>query len=92
MERFIMTELAENEQVVLDVPVGHMRLHYRILRDGAGEMVFSIADDHAVPGMALHDTVRTEALRIICQTPEKAEVIARAFIGLADHMRKAAME
>ena len=86
MNKFIMSELADNEVFVLDVPVGHLRLHNHILRDGAGEMVFSIADGDAVPGRTFHDTYEHEALRIVCQTPEKARVLARAFNELANHM------
>ena len=88
MEKFIMSELGDNEQVVLDVPVGCLRLHYDTLHDGAGEMVFSISEECADPGTRAYDEDCSDAVRIICQTPEKAETIARAFIELASYMRK----
>jgi len=90
MDMFVMKQLDECEQVVLDVEPGHMRLRDRILRDGAGEVIFSIADGVAKPGTKVNDTYKTDALRIICQTPEKAETIAKAFVELAIHMREAA--
>ena len=92
MEKFIMAELADNEQVVLDVPIGHLLMRNNILRDGAGEVIFSIADSYAKPGVKTNNTNRTDALRIICQTPEKAETIAKVFVELAICMREAAKD
>ena len=89
MEKFIMSEIPDNQQVVLDVPVGHLRMRGNILRDGAGEMVFAIADESATIGDRVRDYIRSDALRIICQTPEKAETIAQAFLELAADMREA---
>ena len=89
---FIIKELTENEKVVLDVPVGHLRMHDTIMPNGEGAVIFSVADGHAQPGTRVRDTVKNEALHMICQTPEKAETIAKAFVELAIHMREAAKE
>lgn len=74
MQKFVMTEIGNDQQVVLDVPVGNTLLKPKLLRDGTGEMVFAIK---TVDGFV-------DALRIVCQTEEKAMVMARAFIELAE--------
>ena len=89
---FIIKELTENEKLVLDVPVGHLRMHDTIMPNGEGAVVFSVADGHAQPGTKVHDVVRNEFMHFICQTPEKAETVAKAFIELSIHMRGANKE
>ena len=91
MNKIIIIEHDDKEHVVFDVPVGHLRMRDNLLPSGDGELVFSVADERAAVGERTRskDCDDDNALRIVCQTPEKAETIARAFIELAAHMRQA---
>ena len=76
MKKFVMTELGNDQQVVLDVPVGDIMLKPQLMRDGTGEMVFAIRTEDGF----------VDAVRIICQTSTKALVMAKAFVELAEHI------
>ena len=85
-------EVPAGETVVMDVPPGRMRVGGDI-RDGIGTMVFSISDESLETGSRPgHKPGDRDALRMVIQTPEKAEAIALAFIEMASKMRKARLD
>lgn len=87
MGKYVMKEIPENEVVVLDVPVGKMRVGGQIRPDGEeGMMVFSIADNPARPGDKVGDEAKTPAVKIAVHGPGSAFAIAKAFAEMAHEM------
>lgn len=88
-EKFVvMKDIPENETVVLDVPLGKLRVGGVVHPHGEGLMVFSISDEEKEIGSrAGHARRDREAVKIVIQTPERAETIAMAFIEMAKNMR-----
>lgn len=89
MSKFVnVKDIPADEHVVLDVPIGHLRVGGTVHANGEGLMVFSIASEArrvgSRPGSARSDR---DAVKIVVQTPEKAETIALAFIEMARKMR-----
>lgn len=90
MNKFVnVKDIPADEHIVLDVPVGHLRVGGTVHASGEGLMVFSISDDEKRVGTRPAPSHRDrEAVKIVVQTPEKAETIALAFIEMARKMRE----
>ena len=90
MNKFVnVKDIPADEHIVLDVPVGHLRVGGTVHASGEGLMVFSISDDKKRVGTRPAPAHRDrEAVKIVVQTPEKAETIALAFIEMARKMRE----
>ena len=90
MNKFVnVKDIPADEHIVLDVPVGHLRVGGTVHASGEGLMVFSISDDAKKVGTRPAPAHRDrEAVKIVVQTPEKAETIALAFIEMARKMRE----
>lgn len=90
MNKFVnVKDIPADEHIVLDVPVGHLRVGGTVHASGEGLMIFSISDDEKRVGTRPASSHRDrEAVKIVVQTPEKAETIALAFIEMANKMRE----
>lgn len=90
MNKFVnVKDIPADEHIVLDVPVGYLRVGGTVHASGEGLMVFSISDDEKRVGTRPAPAHRDrEAVKIVVQTPEKAETIALAFIEMARKMRE----
>ena len=90
MNKFVnVKDIPADEHIVLDVPVGHLRVGGTVHASGEGLMVFSISDDKKRVGTRPAPAHRDrEAVKIVVQTPQKAETIALAFIEMARKMRE----
>lgn len=87
MEKFVMTPIPDEDQVVLDVPEGRLRMDFEIHDNGEGLMLFSIAKEYERPGaFAKRQESEVPALKLVVQSPEKANAIAHAFLAMADAM------
>lgn len=89
MGKYVMKEIPKNDVVVLDVPVGYLRVGGQIRSDGEeGMMVFSIAENPALPGDRIdpaHDQ-KVPAVKIAVHGPGSAAAIAKAFAEMAHEM------
>lgn len=87
-EFFTVREVPVGETVVLDVPLGRLRAGGTV-KDGIGTMVFSISEEAREAGSRPgHTRGDREALRLIVQSPEKAEAIAMAFLEMAHKLHE----
>lgn len=90
MEKYLVSEIPQNQQVVIDVPEGHLRIAGYVDSDrGDGRMVFSRSYKHAEVGShAGFDADAVPLLQMHIQSRERALVIARAFLKLAEDMEQ----
>lgn len=90
MGKFVtMKDIPEGEQVILDVPEGRLRVGGIVRPYGEALAIFSIAEETEKPGSRpAHKTTDRQAVKIVVQTPERAETIALAFIEMARKMRE----
>ena len=87
MEKFLMQEIPENTQVVLNVPEGRLRVGGSVDTEaGEGALIFGIADEEAKQGSRHAPGNDTQAVRIIIQDPDRLRTIARACEELAERM------
>ena len=90
MSKFVsIKNIPSDEYVVLDVPAGHLRIGGVVNPNGEGVVTFSISDEAKQAGTRQEKGAddRT-AMKVIVQSPEKAEAIALAFIEMARKMRE----
>ena len=90
MDKYLVSEIPGNQQVVIDVPEGYLRVAgYVDSNNGDGKMVFTRATTFAETGSSVgrsDDSI--PLLQMHIQTPERALVIAHAFMKLADTMQE----
>lgn len=89
MEKYLVSEIPQHQQVVIDVPEGYLRVAGYVNEDtGDGRMVFSRATKFAdVGSAAVSESESVPLLHLHVQTPERARAIARAFMQLADNLQ-----
>ncbi len=89
MDKYLVSAIPAEQQVIIDVPEGYLRVSgYVDGRDGDGRMVFSRATEYADTGnTVMPNKHNIPLLQMHIQTPERAMVIARAFVQLAEEMR-----
>ena len=89
MDKYLISAIPVNQQVVIDVPEGYLRVAGFVDRDnGDGRMVFTRATKYAALGSSVgHDEDSIPLLQINSPTAERALVIADAFMRLADAMK-----
>lgn len=90
MEKYLVSEIPQHQQVVIDVPEGHLRIAGYVDEDrGDGRMVFSRSSVHAEVGShSGFDADSVPLLQMHIQSKERALVIAHAFMQLAEDMEK----
>ena len=89
MDKYLISAIPVNQQVVIDVPEGYLRVAGFVDRDnGDGRMVFTRATKYAALGSSVgRDDDSIPLLQINIPTAERALVIADAFMRLADSMK-----
>ena len=90
MDKYLVSEIPGNQQVVIDVPEGYLRVAgYVDPNTGDGRMVFTRATRFAETGSEVsYDKDNIPLMQMHIQTPERALVIADAFVRLADSMQE----
>ena len=90
MDKYLVSEIPGNQQVVIDVPEGYLRVAGYVDQDtGDGRMVFTRATKFAETGSEVsYDKDNIPLMQMHIQTPERAMVIAHAFMQLAESMQE----
>ena len=90
MSKYLVSEIPENQHMIIDVPEGFMRVCGAINPDtGEGNMAFSQAFASANTGEKVSSGSHSiPLLQMRIQSPEKALTIAQAFTDLAIRMKE----
>ena len=88
MDKFMVTEIPAEQQVVIDVPEGYLRVTGSMdPSNGDGRLVMTRALEPADPGTETNSEHTIPLLQIHIQSPERAMVIATALYRLAEMMK-----
>ena len=90
MDKYLVSEIPTNQQVIIDVPEGFLRITGYVDHDtGDGKMVFTRAIDYESSGSEVpHGSGIIPLMQMHIQSPLRALVIAEAFINLANEMKE----
>lgn len=90
MDKYLVSAIPDEQQVVIDVPEGFLRISVSMDdASGEGRLVLASARNRANVGEEVHDMAeRTPILQMRIETPQRAEALARALLSLADTMHE----